>query len=385
MRSPSPQRNTVLSIFGICPNRINAGAMFARELSVQLTGRGWDSVLCFLEPPTEPVRQFLEAPNVTLDVVADSASLNLRVSRRVFEVLRQYRPRILHLYFTSFLNPYSWMAKLLGVEQVWFTDQTSQPEGFVPRLAPWWKRAAMRAIHYPLTGVISVSGYGYRNFVARGLLPEQRFRLVYNAIPTERAKTGADKGPAFRRRHGISPGALVSTQVSWLIPEKGLDDLLTAARDVVAAEPAAHFVIAGEGAHRPKLEVLARDLKIRDHVTFTGGISDPFAEGLYAASDVVCQMSRWEEVFGYVNAEAMACGKPLVGTRAGGIPEIIQEGKTGFVVEKRDTAAMAARILTLLRDPDLRRKMGQAGLAVCREKFELKKNVGQQLKIYGIG
>jgi phosphatidylinositol alpha-1,6-mannosyltransferase len=192
------------------------------------------------------------------------------------------------------------------------------------------------------------------------------------------------QGDAFRRRHNIPPDALVVTQVSWLIPEKGVDDLLIAARNVVAVEPKAHFLLAGDGGYRRNLEQTARDLGIESHVTFTGVVPDPLADGLYAASDVVCQMSRWEEVFGYVNAEAMATAKPLVGTRVGGIPEIIDDGKTGFLVERRDTAQMAARILDLLRDPNLRRRMGEAGRKVVTERFNHKTNVAQLIRLYGL-
>ena len=378
------RNNTVVSVFGFDPYRIGAGEIFARELSEQLAARGWRSVLCFLKPPPEPVRRFLELPNVSLEVVEDSWRLSAKATVRLFAVLKQYRPRILHLYFTGFLSAYPWMAKLLLVEKVYFTDQGSQPEGFVQTRAPLWKRAAMRAINGPLTGVISVSGYGYRNFTARDLLPRKRFHMIYNSVDVARANLGLARAGEFRRRYGIPPDRLVVTQVSWLIPEKGVDDLLAAARDVVAAEPRAHFLLAGEGGHRPNLEQAARDLGIQAHVTFTGVVSDPLADGLFAASDVVCQMSRWEEVFGYVNAEAMASGKPLVGTRVGGIPEIVDHGKTGYLVDRRDTSAMACRILELLRDPDLRRRMGEAGRQRAVEKFNHKTNVAQLVKLYGI-
>ena len=80
----------------------------------------------------------------------------------------------------------------------------------------------------------------------------------------------------------------------------------------------------------------------------------------------------------------MASGKPLVGTRVGGIPEIIEHGKTGYLVDRRDTAAMAYRILELLRDPELRRRMGEAGRQVAVEKFNHKTKLGQLVKLYGI-
>ena len=357
--------------------------MYARELSDQLAALGWNSVLCFLSQPPEHVRRFLQGPNVNLDVAEDTPSLSRSAALGVYRVLRRDRPRILHLHFTSVLNPYSWMAKLLGAQQVYFTDHASQPEGFVAQRAPLPKRLAMRVIHAPLTGIVSVSGYGYRNFSALGLVPKERFHLVYNSVDMERAAAAGGNGAEFRRRFGIPADRLVVTQVSWLIPEKGVDDFLAAVRQVMAAEPRAHFVLAGDGAHREALERTARETGIAPRVAFTGPVTDPLAEGLFAASDVVCQLSRWEEVFGYVNAEAMACGKPVLGTRVGGIPEIIQDGVTGFVVERRDVNAMADRILKLLRDPELRRRMGEAGREVCREKFNLKKNVAQLVAIYG--
>ena len=378
------KKNTVVSVFGFDPHRIGAGETFARELSEQLAARGWHSVLCFLKPPPEPVRRFLELPNVTIEVVEDSWQLSAKATARLFSVLMRHRPRILHLYFTGFLSAYPWLAKMLLVEKVYFTDQGSQPEGFVEARAPLWKRVVTRLINAPLTAVISVSGYGYRNFTARDLLPKERFHIIYNSVDVARANLGLSKANEFRRRHGIPLDRLVVTQVSWLIPEKGVDDLLAAARGVVAAEPKAHFVLAGDGAHRFNLEQAAQEMGIQDHVTFTGVVPDPLADGLFAASDVVCQMSRWEEVFGYVNAEAMASGKPLIATRVGGIPEIIDHGKTGYLVDRRDTVAMAYRILELLRDPDLRQRMGEAGRQVAMERFNHKTNVAQLVKLYGI-
>lgn len=375
-------RGTVVSIFGFTPHRISSAIVYTRELSRQLAERDWKSVLCFLEMPTEPVRRFLDGPNVTFDVVQDSPRLCWVASRQVFEILRRYRPRILHLHFTSFLNPYSWMARLMGTEQVYFTDHASPPEDYIPAPAPLWKRLTMRVIHFPLTGVISVSKFGYRNFSERGLIPKGRFHQIYNGIDLDYVTPGAGNGDEFRRRYQIPPGRVVITQVSWLIPEKGVDDLLIAGSEVVGAESRTHFVLVGEGAHQSALEQLTRKLGIASHVTFTGRLDDLLKEGLFAASDIVCQMSRWQEVFGATNAEAMACGRPIIATRVGGIPEIVEDGVTGFLVDRRDTRAMAERILDLVRDPDLRRRMGEAGREVCRAKFDLKKTVAQLVDIY---
>jgi len=376
--------NTVVAVFAIDPHRIGAGEIFARELAKQLGAQGWRCVLCFLKAPPEPVRRFLELPNLSIEVVEDIWKVNAPAAARMWRVLRHYRPRILHLNFVGFLSLYPWLAKVSGVEKVYFTDHGSPAEGFVPTRAPLWKRAAMRIINGPLDGVVSVSRYGLTNFATRDLLPKERFHMIYNSVDLARADQSPAKGEDFRRRNNIPLDRLVVTQVSWLIPQKGIDDLLAAARVVIAAEPKAHFVLAGDGAYRSQFENTARELGIAPHTTFTGVVQDPLGEGLYAASDVVCQMSRWEEVFGQVIAEGMAAGKPIVGTNAGGIPEVIHDGLSGFVVPRRDISAMAGSILNLLRDPDLRRRMGQAGREIVTEKFNLKTNVAELIRLYGL-
>jgi glycosyltransferase involved in cell wall biosynthesis len=189
-------------------------------------------------------------------------------------------------------------------------------------------------------------------------------------------------GDTFRARYGIPPGRQIVLQVSWIIPEKGIPDLLRAAQRVIAENPDVQFVIAGEGAHRKEYTKLAQTLEIAGNVTWTGGVDAPFASGLYAAAAVVCQMSRWEEVFGAVIAEGMAYSKPIVATRVGGIPEIVREGSSGFLVDRGDTEAMAARILFLLRDTHERNRMGRVGRGIVESRFDMEKNVTQVIQLY---
>jgi glycosyltransferase involved in cell wall biosynthesis len=383
---PSPPRSkTVVSIFGINPYRIGAFEIYARELSAQLGECGWNSVLCYLALPPAPVRRFLDLPNVSLEVVEDSWKISWKAMRQMGRILKQYRPEIVHLYFTGFVSAYPWLSRLRSAQQVFFTDQGSRPEGYVPRRHPYWKRLLLRFVNRPISKVICVSNYGYRSFTATGLLPENRFAMIYNSVDIARATQGLRSGPAFRRQYGIAEDRLVVTQVSWLIPEKGVADLLGAARLVVAEEPRAHFVLVGDGSHAAEYKRMASEYGLLDRVTFTGVVEDPLAQGVYAATDVACQMSRWEEVFGYVIAEAMASYRPVVGTRVGGIPELIEEGRTGYIVERGDIQAMADRLLRLLRDPALREKMGFAGRQRTEEKFHHQKNVAQVLDLYGLG
>ncbi|HBB87850.1 MAG TPA: hypothetical protein DC047_09565 [Blastocatellia bacterium] len=375
---------TLVSVFGIEPRRIGGTETFARELSLQLGERGWKSVLCFLSEPTEEVRRFLDLPNTSLGVYASVKDGSLKTGRNLAGITRDHRPEILHLHFTGFLNLYSWIARAQSVKKVFFTDHHSRSAGYVPARAPFWKRTAARCINGPLTKVISVSNYGYECMTAFDLLPRNRFQMIYNGVDLSRVKSDSQLAVDFRSRYSIPVERAIVTQVSWIIPEKGIVDFLETARLVTQQNRNVQFVLVGDGAYRKQYMKDVAAMGIADRVTWTGMVEDPFGEGVFAAADVVCQFSRWEEVFGWMIAEAMAHGKPVVATRVGGIPELITDGESGFLVERGDTATMSMRLLTLLADRELRVRMGQSGRETVSERFDLRKNVAQLINSYGI-
>lgn len=375
---------TLVSVFGVEPRRIGGTETFARELSLQLGRRGWKSVLCFLSEPTEEVRRFLDLPNTSLDVYASATDGGLKTGRNLAGLARDHRPEILHLHFTGFLNLYAWIARLQSVQQIFFTDHHSRAAGYVPRRAPLWKRGVARFINGPLTKVISVSNYGYDCMTAFDLLPRRRFEMIYNGVDLTRINPDPCRAAAFRERYSIPAERAIVTQVSWIIPEKGISDFLETARLVTAENRDVQFVLVGDGAYREQYMKDAVAMGIADRVTWTGMVEDPFGEGVFAAADVVCQFSRWEEVFGWMIAEAMAHAKPVVATRVGGIPELITEDVTGHLVERGDTTAMSDRLLKLLADPSSRARMGEAGRETVSAKFDLRKNVAQLIDSYGI-
>lgn len=370
-----------MAVLGVEPRRIGGVEMFARELACQLDRFGWRVVFCFLAEPPEPVRRFLDLPNLSLEVLAGATEPGAKTIMAAAKLMARHRPEILQLQFTGALTGYPWLAKLFLVKRVFLTDQTSRPEGHVEAAAPFIKHALGRVIALPLTRVIAISEYVARSIAARGFVPPSKVCCIYNAVDVARA--GGD-GDALRRRFGIPAHVPVVAQVSALVPEKGIEDLLEAARSVLAAEPAAHFLIVGDGSGAQQYRDRAREMGLAANFTWTGLVNDPLAEGVYAAADVVCQLSRWEEAFGWVIAEAMACRKPVVATAVGGIPEIVEDGRSGFLVPRRRPEEAADRILRLLRDPALRQRMGAAGRQAVELRFNLERNVAELLKVYGI-
>jgi glycosyltransferase involved in cell wall biosynthesis len=169
-----------------------------------------------------------------------------------------------------------------------------------------------------------------------------------------------------------------------MIPEKGISDFLEMARAVAAQKRNVHLVLVGEGSHREQYMKDAEAAGLGNRITWTGMMDDPFGEGVFHAADVVCQFSQWEEVFGWMIAEAMAHAKPVVATRMGGIPELIVDGVSGYLVNRSNTELMSERVLELLKDGQARTRMGQIASEIVQTKFDLRKNVTQLIHSYGI-
>ena len=376
--------NAVLTLLGLSSRFVGGSETYARELSEQLGEYGWQSIICFLDEPPEPVRQYLDLPNISIEVLPNAVTPNRRVFRDFARLLRRYQPDIIHMQLVGFIHFYPWLARLLSAKKIFFTDQGSHPSDYVPHRARLWKRLAVRVINQPMSKVICVSRYNYDNFKTRDILPASRYEVIYNSADFSRVQESEKRRQEFRARHGIAATRFVILQVSWIIPEKGITDLLEAVRLVREQNANVHLVLAGEGAYREEFTALGEKLGLAGSVTWTGVVTDPFAEGAYDASDIVCQVSRWQEAFGQTIAEAMACRKPVIGTRVGGIPELIKDGESGYLVEARDPQAIAEKITLLLNDAQLRKQMGDAGYADAQDRFNLKKNVRRVLELYGI-
>lgn len=174
-------------------------------------------------------------------------------------------------------------------------------------------------------------------------------------------------------------GAPLVGNIGALVAHKGQRDFVDAAARVVQHVPDARFVIAGEGELRRALEEQIARLSLEKHVLLTGFRPDVLS--LLKGFDVFV-MSSTTEGLGTSVIDAMACRKAVVGTRAGGIPELVEDGRTGHLVPVGDPSAMADAILALLRDADARRRLGEAGRARVEARFTVSRMVDETLAAY---
>jgi glycosyltransferase involved in cell wall biosynthesis len=163
------------------------------------------------------------------------------------------------------------------------------------------------------------------------------------------------------------------------VPHKGQQHLIDAAALVVKQVPDVRFVILGDGELREKLEKQIKDAHLERHVFLAG--FRPDALELTKDFDIFA-MSSVSEGMCTALVDAMAASKPAVATAAGGIPEVMVDGDTGFLVAARDHEAMAAKLVILLKDPALRARMGEAALARARERFTVERMVEGTSAVY---
>jgi glycosyltransferase involved in cell wall biosynthesis len=384
MSEPRAWRGTVLSLFGVQPIRVGGVECFCREQARQLAQHGWRSIVVFAAPPVPAVAEYLREPNLLIEVAPRLDQSRFDCVPGICRLLDRYTPQIVHLNFLSFLGPYPWLARIYGARQVFITDHGSRPADYEASLAPAWKRLAARVINDPVTGVFSVSEYNRQTALAVGYIEPAIAHRLYESIELPPLEGREAAGAAFRERFAIPQERELVMQVSWVIPEKGIPDFLEAARLVLCERPRTHFAVVGSGPHAETYRREAIEMGLGESLTWTGLIDNPVAEGAYAAADVFCLASRWNEAFGWVIAEAMSFERPVVATRKGGIPEIVTDGVTGFLVASHNPVELAGRILTLLRDPELRRRMGAAARQEVAARFELKQTVAQLLRHYDL-
>ncbi|WP_407691110.1 glycosyltransferase [Rubrobacter marinus] len=167
--------------------------------------------------------------------------------------------------------------------------------------------------------------------------------------------------------------------IARLQPEKGVASFLKAAASVAEELPAARFVVVGDGPMREELHALAGRLGVRDRVLFLG--FRPDAQALLGLLDVVAVPSVSEGT-PLVVLEAMAAGVPVVASSVGGIPDQIRPGSEGILVPPGDPRALGDGLLEVLRDPELARRMGEAGRLRASTEFGHEKMVRRVEAIY---
>jgi glycosyltransferase involved in cell wall biosynthesis len=248
--------------------------------------------------------------------------------------------------------------------------QPSKGRSLRVRLASLWQywdtRLLRRRLMAGVDGIVAISQGILEVHINGAFLPDVPTEVVYNLPPQQSFATPADVA-RWREELGFGNRPIVLT-VGRRTPGKGLTYLLGAARQVAELCPEALFVIVGAG----------KDVAASSNVRALPFASPEEVRRLMHAANLVVVPSIVPEALGRVGLEAMACGKPVIGTNVGGIPEVVTHGVSGLIVPPRDDAALAAAIVALLADPARQEWMGQNGRQALEQRFN-PETIGERL------
>jgi glycosyltransferase involved in cell wall biosynthesis len=223
--------------------------------------------------------------------------------------------------------------------------------------------------------VIAVSEGVARSYAAAGVT-DAMLRTVANGIDEPEVRADAS---TMRRALGIDRSAPLLVSVGRITSQKGYDVLLAAVPAVLVTRPDARFVIVGSGPLAGGIDAAIRDLRVEHAVLRLPSCDD--VPALLTAADALVMASRFEGL-PLVALEAMACERPIIGTRVCGLEETVEDGVTGRLVPPDDPAALSAAILGLIRDPILGLRFGRAGRLRYEARFSARRMVDETVAVY---
>lgn len=313
----------------------------------------------------------LPIPRPEFDIGGFYTAKTLRQASRFSRYVRQNLIQIVHsygFYSNVFAIPTARMAG--GCVVVASIRDTG--EMLTPR-QKWVQKMACRLADCVLVNAEAIR----QTLIEEGYAPE-RILVIRNGIMLSRfaPKTG---GASVRAQLGLPASTRLVVVFSRLNRLKGIEYFLDAAVIVARRFPDVHFLVAGDGASRQELEEHARQAGLGGRITFTGFRSDVPELLLEVAVSVLPSLSE-----GLSNSllESMAAGVPVVATRVGGNPEVVEDGATGLLVPPRDPVTMAAAITRTLENPDLARWFGQRGQRRVAELFSIERAVKETEHLY---
>ena len=282
-----------------------------------------------------------------------------RMQWKLLGDLRRNRVEIVHAYGfypNIFATAAAKMAGAIAVASI--RDQGDMWSPMQNRAQRWILR---------LADAVVVNAASVRDILVRDGYDERRIVVIRNGVDLSRFETRSTEG-TLRRELGLPERTPIVAALCRLHEVKGVEHFLEAAVALSRRFPEARFIVAGDGYHRPALEQYAAQLGLAGRVIFTGFRHDV---PQFLSQVQVSVLPSLSEALSNTLLESMAAGVPVVATRVGGNPEVVEHGVTGFLVPSREPEALSATIGRLLEQPSLAQAMGRAGRQRVHEHFSL--------------
>lgn len=340
------------------------GALQVLYLLKGLKDRG---VMNTLVCPRESETGIQSTNAATIHAIPFAGELDLTFLFRLFLIMRSERPDIVHVHSRRGADIWGGLAARLAKIPAVITRRVDNPE-------PAW---GVRFKYSLYKRVVTISEGIRKVLFAEGLKPEKT-TLIHSAVDLDRYKTSGDID-WFHREFGLNPDNKAIGTVAQFIPRKGHRYIIEAAPNILERFPGARFLFFGQGPLKNEMQALCRKTGIENRVCFAGFRTD--LEKILPCLDILLHPAAMEGL-GVSLLQAAASGVPIIGARAGGIPEAVDDGVNGYLIEPADIQAIVDSVLSLLHDPEKRRRFGRAGRAKVESSFSISTMVGAYMTLY---
>ena len=244
-----------------------------------------------------------------------------------------------------------------------------------------WVLRAIEGLLAPITdAVIAVSEEERRAFLAQAILPPERVGVIWNSVTVAPFREAERERDVTRAAFGLSPDAILVTTICRLYKPRDLETILSSLARLVEQDRRVQLLVVGDGPERAQIEARRDRLGLGAHVIMAGQLLN--IPAILAATDIFTLTTWGWEGLPFTVLEAMAAARPVVATRAGGIPEAVVDGETGLLVPRRDVAALTNALARLASDGDLRARMGRAGRTRVELLFSRERMIELTTQIY---
>jgi len=294
----------------------------------------------------------------------------------------KYRKSIDVIYVRTFSPPETaalWLGKrifnkktVLMLPSTWFFE----PPSLKNRIYKWVLKKAVYAADLIILYTPLMLPEIEKSFPK---IKKEKIRYLHNAVNVERFTIGEPDEEVLKKYMPFMKSGRLLLYVGRISRKKGVLDLVRSFSKIVEKEPNVVLALAGreEKGYADEVRRLVKELKLESNVIFLGPVPNKDVIHLMRACDVFVYSSIGGEGIPRAILEAMACGKPVVATKVSGIPEAVRDGETGYVVEVGDYEGFSDRVLKILRDKQLRDRMGMNARALVEREFNYKKIIPQ--------
>jgi glycosyltransferase involved in cell wall biosynthesis len=383
-----PDRIKVLRVIA----RLNMGgpALHVAYLTAGLRERGYDTTLAAGSLARGEDSMAFVAEELGIEVLRIeelgreiSPLRDLLATVRLARVIRRERPQILHTH-TAKAGTVGRLAALLAGSRrppvVVHTFHGHVLRGYFGPVRTRFFLALERWLAARTTALVAVGPQVRDDLVALGVAPAERFAVVRLGIELEQRVRPSDDGRAETRRYlGVDGDRFIVGWIGRMTAVKRTDDVLDAFKRLRDEGVDACLCLVGDGPDRERLERRASELGVIRDTLFLGYQED--VAPYYAAFDALVLPSANEGTPVSV-IESLAAETPVVATRVGGVPDVIREGREGFLVDTGDTASLAERLSRLARDPELRRHLGASGRRRVLSRYAVERLIEDVDRLY---